>query len=162
VIQVAPIDLLLRVSAASIGAVESPANTNRGPYVERVLALVGLEPGNPWCAADVANSGINALGDQWPVPHTGSCQMIFEWATKRGIVHPTPARGDIFLVWHPELGRFAHTGLVELVPASGPVTTHEGNTSGAGSREGWLKARRQRTFGPKDVFARWVDALGAI
>lgn len=160
IIQIDPVDLVLRVSAASIGATEVPANSNKGPYVERVLRLVGLEPGNPWCAAEVANAGVNALGDRWPVPRTGGCQLIYEWAKKKGIVHETPARGDIFLVWHPELGRFAHTGLVAAIGA-GTVTTHEGNTSGAGSREGWLKAERQRAFGPKDVFARWVDALEA-
>lgn len=152
------IDLVLRVAAKSTGASEHPPNTNSGPYVERVLASVGLVKGQPWCAADVYDTGRIALGPLWPAPKTGGCQFLYEWGVGKKIVHPTPERGDVFVVWHPELGRFAHTGFIIAVDGL-TCTTHEGNTSGGGSREGWMAAERTRVFGPKDRFLRWITLL---
>lgn len=157
--RLAVVDLVLMVSAKSIGASESPANSNAGPYVERVLKTVGLAKGNPWCAADVADTGLIALGDRWPLPLTGGCQALFEFAERKKLVAMTPSRGDVFLIWHPELARFAHTGFVVEVLPSGECITHEGNTSGAGSREGWLKAERRRRFKPTDRFIQWTALI---
>jgi hypothetical protein len=154
-----PVELVLRVASATVGASEIPANTNTGPYVERVLALCGLKKGDPWCACQTANVGVAALGAVWPVPKYGGCQLIFEWATKKKIVHTAPERGDLFVIWHPELGRFAHIGFIVKVNADGSCITHEGNTSGGGSREGWLVAERSRTFKPVDRFIRWRSLL---
>jgi hypothetical protein len=155
------IDLVLRVSSKSIGASEIPANTNSGPYVERVLKRVGLSKGDPWCAAEVYDTGATALGALWPLPATGGCQAIYEWAIAHNCVVKTPQRGDVFLVWHPELKRFGHTGFVITVGPDGSCETDEGNTSGGGSREGWLKARRTRRFAPADRFIRWTKLLPA-
>lgn len=157
---ISPVDLVLRVSAKSLGACELPANSNAGPYVERVLQRVGLKKGDPWCAAEVYDTGATALGeDVWPLPKAGSCQLLYEWAVKHKCVAKTPSRGDVFLIWHPELKRFGHTGFVVDVPSSGPCVTHEGNTSGGGSREGWLKARRERVFKPEDRFIQWTAKI---
>lgn len=155
-----PVELVLRVSAKSIGACEVPANTNAGPYVERVLGRVGLKKGAPWCAAEVCDTGIIALDDAWPLPHTGSCQQLYDFAQAHRLVEQHPQRGDVFVIWHGSLGRFAHTGFVVAVGT--PCTTHEGNTSGGvgpGSREGWIKAEKSRTFTPKDRFIRWSRLL---
>lgn len=156
---VSPVDLVLRVSAKSIGASEVPPNTNRGPYVERVLRRVGLKPGDPWCAAEVADTGVTALGDAWPLPLTGGCQVLYEWAAKKGCIATVPSPGDVFLVWHPELKRFGHTGFIVRTNGDGTCTTHEGNTSGGGSREGWLKAERTRAFKPEDRFIQWAELV---
>lgn len=156
---ISPVDLVLTVSSAGVGGTEVPVASNRGPFVEPRLKLVGCKPGDPWCAADVAFTGHLALGAAWPLPLTGGCQALYEWAVKHGCIATTPSRGDVFLIWHPELGRFGHTGFVVNVPASGPCTTHEGNTSGGGSREGWLKAERQRVFKPEDRFIQWTAKL---
>lgn len=148
------IELVLRVSAASVGATEVPANSNAGPYVERVLATVGLKKGDPWCAAQVYDWGRTALGPLWPLPKTGGCAMLGEFAAAKRVLFDTPMVGDVFLIWHAELGRFAHTGLIRSRESNG-WGTREGNTSGAGSREGWLVADRVRTFTGKDKFVRW-------
>jgi hypothetical protein len=158
-ISIEPVELVLRVASATVGATEIPANTNSGPYVERVLALCGLSKGQPWCACEVANVGIAALGTSWPVPHTGGCQALYDWGSKKSIVKVMPQRGDIFLIWHPELGRFAHTGFIITQKLSGAWKTHEGNTSGSGSREGWIVAERERRFSDRDRFLRWADLL---
>ena len=158
---VSPVDLVLRVSTAGVGGAEVPANSNNGPFVVPRLKLCGCKAGDPWCMADVSYTGHTALGEAWPIPLTASCQFAYEWAVKQGCIATTPSRGDVFLVWHPELGRFGHAGFVVNVPTSGPCTTHEGNTSGGGSREGWLKAERQRVFKPEDRFIQWTAKLPA-
>lgn len=161
-----PIDLLLRVSAKSEGASEVPAGSNAGPYVERVLKRVKLSKGQPWCAAEIADSGVLALESLWPLPLTGGCQELHDFALKHGVLYSSPQRGDVFLIWHPELKRFAHTGIIAAIDATGLATTHDGNTTqkgqtGAASREGWVKAVKQRRFQPEDRFIRWVELVRA-
>lgn len=161
-----PIELVLRVSAATVGAGETPPGTNAGPFVERVLGTTGNRAGDPWCAAWVAMVGRTALGDAWPVVRSASCVAIAEWAAAqqcRYVAQRVPAQvGDLFLLHYPALQRFAHVGLVIGVGADGrTITTREGNTSGAGSREGWLVAERQRVLTPQDRLVRWVDVLRA-
>lgn len=159
-ITLSPVDLVLRVSAAPIGASEVPANSNAGPYVERVLKRVGLPKGNPWCAALVSDIGAIALGNVWPLPLTGGCAVLGDFATKHTILFEKPEVGDVFLVFHASLGRFGHTGFVIQVNADGSCRTREGNTTMVtGSREGWLYAERTRTFAPKDRFIRWANLL---
>lgn len=157
---ITPIELVLRCCAATEGASETPANTNAGPYVERVLRICGLTKGQPWCACEVANIGTAALKELWPVPRTGGCQALHDWAKRRAILELAPAVGDVFLIWHPELGRFAHTGFV-LELKGETARTHEGNTSGGGSREGWIVAHRTRRFKPEDRFIRWASLVAA-
>ena len=163
-IQITPVDLVLKVAAASLGACESPPNSNAGPYVERVLARTGHKAGAPWCAAWTTDVGVIALGDAWPVVRSASVQQQCEWAAKVGcrkIATKTPAKpGDLFALWYPKMGRWAHIGFVVSVAKDGKtVQTLEGNTSGTGSREGWLVASKTRVLTSKDRLIRWVDVL---
>ena len=43
--------------------------------------------------------------------------------------------------------------------ADGSIVTYEGNTSGAGEREGWMVASKTRTLGRRDRLIRWVELL---
>ena len=160
-ITISPVDLLVRVASATVGASEVPANTNAGPYVERVLARTGTAKGNPWCAAWVTDVGVTALGDAWPIPHTASVQNMAEWAQTQGCRYLalSPQVGDVFVLWFPALKRYAHTGIVTGVNGKGAVTTVEGNTSGGGSRDGWLVAARTRTLGKMDRLIRWTEVV---
>lgn len=155
------VDLVLRVAKSRVGACEVPANSNAGPFVERVLKNVGLGKGYPWCAADVFDIGTIALDDRWPLPKTASCAALGEFATAHNILVEKPQRGDVFLLWEKVGGvwRFAHTGFVELVHADGACDTSEGNTNGAGSRDGWLHWEKTRYFAAKDRFVRWTNLL---
>jgi hypothetical protein len=164
VLSLTPVDLVLRVAAATVGASEVPPNTNAGPYVKRVLGRTGLPEGHPWCAAWVTDIGLCALGDAWPVKRTASVQQMAEWAAGancRLMATKTPAKpGDLFCLWYPKLGRWAHVGIVRSVAKDGKtITTVEANTSGNGSREGWLVAEKTRVLGPRDRLIRWVEAL---
>ena len=163
-ISLSPVDLVLKVAAATVGACESPPNTNAGPYVKRVLASTGLPEGHPWCAAWTTDVGVIALGAAWPVLKSASVQQQCEWAAKaqcRYVATKTPAKpGDLFCLWYPKLNRWAHIGLVVSVAKDGKTCeTLEGNTSGNGSREGWMVARKTRVLGPRDRLIRWVDVL---
>ena len=163
-ITIAPIELVLRVAAATVGAGESPPNTNRGPFVAACLAATGLPEGHPWCAAWATHIGVMALGGAWPVLKSASVQQQCEWAAKRQVrlvaTKAKAERGDLFALWYPKLNRWAHIGLVEAVAKDGKtVETIEGNTSGSGSREGWLVARKTRTLGPRDRLIRWAPLV---
>lgn len=145
------IDLVLAVALACEGASEVPANTNRGPFVERCQRVTGNQPGDPWCASWVAMVGQAALGKRWPLPLTGGCQVLYDVSKKKRRIVTSPKRGDVFLIWHKALGRFGHTGF--CIDDAGD--TISGNTSGAGSREGWIVGRRKWAFTPEDRFIRW-------
>lgn len=155
-----PVDLLLRVASATLGASEVPANTNAGPYVERVLQSTHTPKGNPWCAAWVTDVGTHALGELWPVKRTASVQEMADWAESKGIRYVAkPQQGDLFCLYIPSEGRLAHIGIVASVNQDGSIVTLEGNTSGAGEREGWMVASKVRKLGRRDRLIRWVELL---
>lgn len=149
------VDRFIREALGTEGVCESPPNTNHGPYVERILRQVGLKPGDPWCAAAVYDWGHQSLGKLWPLPCTGGCAVLAEFAQRHGILVETPEIGDVMVIWHAALGRFGHTG---AMIGAGNLTL-SGNTSGAGSREGWLTGRRVWPFTPQDRFIRWAGML---
>lgn len=127
-------------------------------YVERLLKQVWLKAGQPWCAAAVYDWGYDALGNQWPLPRTGGCQVLADHAILKGVLKTAWERGDVFLIWHADLGRFAHAGVV-----IGPQDTVSGNTTvpggGGNPREGWAVVRKPWNFKPEDRFIRWTDLL---
>jgi hypothetical protein len=167
------IDLMLRVSAASIGAGEYPPNTNAGPYVKVVLAATGNKEGDPWCASQFNRWGKLALGDAWPVPMSASVMAVSAWAEREKVRYvPSTGEhrarvGDGYVMWNKKLGRWAHIGLVVKVDDANPlrVFVRDGNTAlphdenAATAREGWLVAEKWRTLTDKDRLIRWVDAV---
>lgn len=151
------VDLLLRVSAATVGAQEVGAND--GAYVRRILKRVGNKPPDPWCAAWVTDVGLCALGEAWPVERTASVARMVEWAKFHDclLAPPTPAQpGDLFCLWFPSLKRHAHVGIVTAVNADGSILTREGNTNAEGGREGWCVAEKTRTLTSRDRLIRWA------
>lgn len=108
--------------------------------------------------------GVTALGDAWPVLKSASVAQQCEWAAKQNVrlvATKTPALpGDLFALWYPKLGRWAHIGFVVRVAKDGKtVETLEGNTSGAGERDGWMVARKTRVLTSKDRLIRWRTLL---
>ncbi len=139
---------LLAVAAAeeARNVREDPVGSNGGTYVDAYLASVGLPGGNSWCAAFVywcSGKAAQALGRSDPLFRTGGCLAHWNGAPGKGARRVTaadaladPSRvkpGMIFIMDHG--GGFGHTGLVESV-AGGMITTVEGNSNNAGSREG--------------------------
>lgn len=152
-------DLLLAVARALDFVREEPRNSNWGQAVRRFLEFVGWKKAAPWCAAYVAYVGGRAFGAKWPLPKTASCYQLGEAAKAKDLLRSHPFRGDVFLLYYPSLGRFAHTGFIVEVLDDGSCRTLEGNTNDGGSRDGWGVFTRTRTFGPNDRFIRVTDAL---
>lgn len=156
---------VLALAQATEGACEEPPGKNGGPYVDRILAGVGLTSGQPWCAAQLYDWGRKALGAVWPLPRTGSCAALGNFAQAHGVLEATPVVGDVFLWWEQVAGvwRFAHTGLVLAVPAPATASVIAGNTvrpSHPGDiRDGWLVATRTDPYKPTDRFIRWSSLL---
>lgn len=163
-ITLSPADLVLSVSAATVGACE--VGPNAGPYVERVLKRTGNEKGQPWCAAYITDVGVCAMGDRWPCQRSGRVADIVAWAQKAGCSKvpakegdAAPQVGDLFALYFPSLKRHAHIGFVIGVNPDGSIRTREGNTNVGGSRDGWLVAERTRTLTIHDRLIRWAEAL---
>jgi len=159
------IQLVLAEAHRYRGVTEHPRGSNRGVEVDYWIRECGLDPtqGLPWCAAFVGQVGRQALGAAWPCPRTASVVALTLWAqAQAGVWQPTPAVGDLFVLWEAGLSpaRYGHTGFVTGL--EGPhITTIEGNTNGGGGREGYGAFERTRTPGPSDRFIRWAAAVRA-
>jgi hypothetical protein len=163
---------VLELARTKLYVREIPAFSNRGPDVEMFLAFVGLERGNPWCAAFASWVIAHALPDV-RLFKSGGCVLVGEWATRHECLSRTPDVGDAFLIWHNiDGGRFGHVGFVTGVNvAEGTYTTiegnaadpkHGGNLTPAQLREGnGVYEGRARHIGPKDRFVRWTKMLPA-
>ncbi len=127
---------------------------NRGPHVDLFVRSVGLDPeefeathgkGPAWCAAFVYHCFIRAAALQQvsnPAPRTAGAVRLYQYGLKNGYRVLDPQAGDVFVVDHGK-GK-GHTGFVVSVDDE-HVRTIEGNTNGAGSREGDGVHRRERT-----------------
>ena len=151
----------LDTALAYVGTVER-GGVNRGPRVERFLQSVGLDPGQPWCAAYVSYvldaAGVRApLDGRRRVIRSG---LAARFITARSIRASEALRGvkrvppGAVVVWRKGNGPYGHAGFaVAWDGASGE--TVEGNTSSgrAGSqRDGDGVWRRQRRITPGSYF----------
>ena len=144
----APIGVLA-IAAAELGVREATGR-NDGPRVKAYLAAVGLKTGAPWCAAFVSwaflQSGLKQPKTAWSPDLFPAARLI-----------KTPAPGLVFGIYFPELKRIAHCGFVAQVKGDW-VSTLEGNTSLAGSREGDGVYRKWRSRKAIHRFAEWRPA----
>lgn len=98
---------------------------NRGPQVKKYLNFVGLDEGNPWCAAFVSwilfqcNVKFFKTGDTWEIRRI---------AKEKGILSKVPQPGDVFLQLG-SAGNPKHTGFTRKVDSLNPqyILTSEGN-----------------------------------
>lgn len=153
-LQLSVVEALLRL-AQSYRWVRETQGSNRGEVVNRFLSRVGLEPGNPWCAAFVSVVGQDMLLKEWPLPMVGGCATLGEAAAAKKMLFDQPAPGAIFLIYCPSKKRFAHTGFVVGPDTDGHWITIEGNTAEDGGRDGTGVFKRRRKFGPEDRFVYW-------
>jgi hypothetical protein len=144
---------IVRVSNAEIG-VEEVDGTNSGKRVKEYQAATSLGgTGWPWCAAFVCwvvreamkNCGFKETAT-FKRPTTASAYAFKLWSLAQDATTSTksPHRGDIqggdIIIF-----TFSHIGFAISKPdANGYVTTIEGNTDGAGSREGGAVLRKKR------------------
>ena len=137
---------LARVAEGEVGTREE--GNNGGVRIRDYQRATWLPVGPwPWCAAFVCwcfQTAAARTEPGVPRPQTAGAWDFERWARKVGaelLKPPGPARrGDIVVF------RFSHIGIVERdeVEGRGYLYTIEGNTDGAGGREGdgvWRKTR---------------------
>jgi hypothetical protein len=139
----------LREAAARLGVTENPLGSNRGPEVDAYLRSAGLNPEGasyPWCTAFVYycfDVAAKTQGRANPVVRTAGALDLWRKSCDRGVPHLLPADADGIaskiqpgMIFVMSMGGGAgHVGFVESA-AGDHLVTIEGNTSGAGSREG--------------------------
>jgi hypothetical protein len=128
--------------------------TNCGPRVNEYKAATWLDPtlGWPWCAAFVdwcvwrAMDAAGTLRFTFSRPRTAGAWDLENWCKQQdnSVILKKPHKCDIqagdLLVF-----KFSHCGISDSAPdKNGYVTTIEGNTDGAGSREGGAVLRKKR------------------
>lgn len=161
---------LVEIARKEIGTVEIGASNTGKRVVEYQRATTLEGTGWPWCAAFVCwcirewlkdpevRLALNLKSDReveaWR-PKTASAWGFHEWAQKRGLLSfdDSPDHelhtGDIITF------DFSHIGLVEN--DDGPtVFTIEGNTNGAGSRDGGGVYDKRR---PRSLARRFIRLL---
>lgn len=145
----------------NLGTEEIPRGSNWGKYVKAYLASVDIDYPASWCAAFVyyrISSAAKELGITSKFIKTASCQAIYQWAAKNNHILTVPKDGCVFLQWHAELHRYAHTGFVKSYdPVTKKFISIEGNSNSDGSREGYCVASNSRKITPgKYVFVEIV------
>lgn len=130
---------------------------NDGARVATYLRAVGYGEGYPWCAAFVSwafqEAGIDAARTAWAPAWFPAGRLVYRRGDRGYVAQP----GDVFGLYYPRKGRIAHVGFIDG-EAGGFYITVEGNTNGAGSREGdgvYRKRRAKRTIYRA---SRWVPS----
>ena len=142
---------VLEVALGEVGVREEPAGSNKGKRVQQYQRSVGIDPGEPWCAAFVFFCFATA-SQQLEVTNpmeTEDCKtglVVDLWNRARrankvatishddALDDPSKVKPGMIFIISTESGH-GHTGLVESVTGN-RLETVEGNTNDDGSREG--------------------------
>lgn len=143
---------VLNIARSYIGLDETPVNRTK------FGAWYGMD-GQPWCSMFVSWCLSNA-GLPYKVAYCPAGVALWRGRSR---LDRTPNPGDVAFYWHANMGRYAHTGLVEAVNRDGSFVTIEGNTNAGGSRSGGGVRRLRRQLAPKTVFGHPVyDGKGGV
>ena len=117
-------------------SVREATGANDGLWVRRYLRVTGLDEGYPWCAAFQAYIHQKA---EIPAPRSARVVDWFAqnvvWKREFGARHVEARPGMVGALYYQNIGRLGHIFLIVGEDASNYYTI-EGNTNGAGSREG--------------------------
>ncbi len=144
---------MLELARKEIGVTEING-TNCGPRVNEFKAATWLPATKswPWCAAFICwlvREAMIAEGVKetktFKRPRTAGAFDFENWSLSQGNETNTkkPHKNDL-LPGDIVVFKFSHVGIVEVAPKDGVVTCIEGNTDGAGSREGGAVLRKKR------------------
>ena len=142
---------MVNLARSEIGVSEIDGS-NCGPRVDEYKAATWLDPdkGWPWCAAFLCwliREAIDGEDVAFKRPQTAGAWDFENWARKQvnnGVDLRKPTNEDI-KAGDIVIYTFSHIGLaVKDIDSSGYVTTIEGNTNGAGSREGGSVLEKKR------------------
>ena len=134
---------IVAAAQSQIGVLEK--SKNQAPEIAKYWAATnypdGMQNREPWCAAFVCwcvAEGIRNFGKNpnWALPRTATAFGFEDWAEEYKLpVNTNPASSDL------QLGdilvfKFSHVGIYAGGVNAESIVTIEGNTNGAGSREG--------------------------
>lgn len=161
----------LAIAQSQLGVKESPLGSNRGPEIDMYIRAAGLDPTKgsyAWCASFVVWCFQQAAlqnNVKSPCPRTAGVLNMLNLSKSQGAkiytpqdikLHPLTLAipGDIFIMkFTPSTG---HTGFIESYnPTTHEITTIEGNTNLAGSREGIAVMRRTRPISTIKAFIQF-------
>jgi len=136
--------------------VREVGGSNKGPMVEKYQKEVGAKTGDPWCGAFVGSNltwlGIINPHSAWSPDYAKPEDVI--WTPKKP--NNTPLGGDVVTYYYPNLGRVGHVGFLEKTDMDGYFITIEGNTNGAGSREGDGVYKKKRDPNKVNAVSRYI------
>jgi hypothetical protein len=135
----------LALAASHLGYKEGP-DDNETPFG----AWAGCQL-QPWCHAYVSKI-LHDVGES--IGKIAYCPAGVAHFRNAEQLASTPQPGDVFYLYFPAMGRYAHTGFVKAVDGDWIVTI-EGNTDKNGSRTGGsVMSKRRRWRGTRTVFGR--------
>ena len=164
-------DRVQRIYMAELG-VREKSGRNDGSRVEEYLRYVNLKRGDPWCAAFVCwvlgKAGVENPRTGWSPGLFTKSRVCWQrtgipgngYAVQQSKKIYTPKQGDVFGIWFPDKQRIAHVGFVDKWDNTW-VTTVEGNTNEAGSREGDGVYRKRRLVRSVWGVADWIKEQGS-
>lgn len=152
----AHIDEILQAAKQWIGTEEIPSNLGfKNPSFQAKMNAVGFYRGASWCAFFVRAVLKDAYIDapdilkyllKYASPSTHEMWANFR-ASKEIITGQAPALGSV-VVWQEGDGTNGHTGIVSWVSDDNKqFKSIEGNTNGAGGREGYRVWENTHTVG---------------
>lgn len=128
---------------------------NDGVDVEKYLRSTGLPKGNPWCAAFVhwclEEADIPNKVTAWSPTAENKGHIVYR--ARQQIEEPEP--GDVVTFYYANLGRVGHAGFYNKKISNTTYESVEGNTNGAGSREGNGVYKKYRSFNATHSISRW-------
>lgn len=138
---------------AEIGTKEATGR-NDGVRVNMYQHSVKQPSGTSWCAAFVSwclqQHGVRNPKNAWSPAWFPRSATIWKQGTGTA-----PAAGDVFGIWYTNLNRVGHVGFVDHW-GSKYASTVEGNTNGAGAREGNGVWKKRRLIKQIYAVSRWI------
>ncbi len=129
---------------------------NRSQAIDIYLRTVNSTPPNPWCAAFVGSNlywcGISNPKSAWSPDYAKPQDIIWTYTQPRN----KPLAGDVVTYYYSNIGRVGHVGFYEKTDSDGYFITIEGNTNGAGSREGDGVYKKKRSQYQVHAISRYI------
>lgn len=112
--------------------VRETQGANRGAWVGLFQRHVGIQPGDPWCAAFLSFVGDIAYFGHWPLVLSGSCMALLTNARSKGYdLKPSSAVQIDDLFFYLDASGHAHH--VGILTSATPLIGISGNTSPDGT-----------------------------
>lgn len=147
---------VIDIYTSQIGVREATGK-NDGPQVEAYLKYTKLGKGYAWCSSFCCwvygQAGVENPRSAWSPALVPASKVIYGRGRKGNQI---PQAGDVFGIYFANMKRVAHVGFVDKW-GDKEVVTVEGNTNGAGSRDGDGVYKKKRLTAQIYCVARYIN-----